>query len=465
MKTTLIQSIINFILLPPIHLCFCLSMITSSIYLQRNGFYFHVFGVTILLLIILYKINLCYNKIKNPFIIYEKIVIIGGILHAFIPIISIFYSIVMYYHVGICFCVHVLHLSQCYQVFYDIKMKDRSYIIILWCVNIMEFFVNLAYCFPNIISNKLFVVPLVVVEICALLLSSLRLKSIHQSNYHPNSSNVNEQQQGIGNSNATTNTSTKTTNSGMSNGGISGISGVSRGEEVANQSPSLLKQLQLLFTSRILLMFLCSIISGLLLGFKRYNFQIFITGYTILLLINLIHLHSYTPTIYSKSTIFFGHISFIFLILITWFFYFYLSQYQPLEALLLFITSIPILSINLTKFYLLMGFHYTFYMSSFSLLIYISTLALYGLNLTHSKNIYIFEVLMISSIVCSMGMILTDYKLVRNRKIFATNLNDSESNNHNSSENEIIGTSLNHYNNNHLRGNHQLNSSKSNIPS
>lgn len=168
-------SLTSFLLLQPVNVIMCSIMMIFAVFLHRKAFVIHVFGVTTLLLVVLHKVNLCYGKIENPFALHERIVIIAGLFHCFVPIAGMFQPIAMYIHVGICFFVHVFHLGECYLVFNDIKMHDINYMIILWAVNIMEFIVNLAYCFPNIVSNEMFVVPLVIVEISAQLLASLKL--------------------------------------------------------------------------------------------------------------------------------------------------------------------------------------------------------------------------------------------------------------------------------------------------
>lgn len=406
-----IKSLINFILLQPNNILLCLIMIFNSIYLQRNGFYFHVIGVTLLLLIILHKINLCYDKIENKYILYEYIVIIGGILHTIVPLISLKYSLVMYIHIGICFIVHILHLSQCYLIFYDIKMKDTYYIIILWAVNIMEFFVNLTFCFPEVIPNKLFVVPLVVVEISALLLSQLKLKSIHQSNYHNTNTSA---------TTTTTTTNTTTNYSGVSRGG--------RENELSNgqQSSTIFQKIQSIMTSRIMIAILCTTISGSLIAFKNYNFQIFMTGFTILLIVNFSHLHNHTITVYPVGVTYIGIFTFFSLILINWLFFIFLPSYKSLAALLLLICSLPILSMNLIKYYYIMGYHYLFYMTCFGISVYILTIILYGLHLTKDNNIYFFEGFMVSSVIYSMAMILTDYKIVRGKRIHVNGISESK---------------------------------------
>ena len=83
-------SLIDILLFQPVNVLFCLIMIYCAIFYQRNAFCVHVWGVTILLLVVLHKINLCYGKIENKFLIYEQIVLTGGIIHAFVPIIGIF---------------------------------------------------------------------------------------------------------------------------------------------------------------------------------------------------------------------------------------------------------------------------------------------------------------------------------------------------------------------------------------
>jgi hypothetical protein len=184
---TLLHKIVNFLLFKPFHLAIGYAMIACSVLLKRDAFCVHVFGVTFFLLVVLHKINMCYGIMENKFRYYEYVVLAGGVVHAFVPVIGLFYEVAMLVHIGLCFCVHVLHLLQCYQVFNDMKMKDNQYIFILWYVNIAEFAVNLAFALP-FISDDVFVVFLVVVETSALLISSLKLSAKGTSGFNASNS-------------------------------------------------------------------------------------------------------------------------------------------------------------------------------------------------------------------------------------------------------------------------------------
>jgi hypothetical protein len=360
-------------------------MITCAIFFQRNAFYFHVWGVTIFLLVVLHKINLCYGKITNKFKVYEQIVITGGIVHAFVPLVGIFFPIAMFVHVGICFTVHILHVGQSYQVFTDIKMRDTNYIIILLAVNVMEFFVNLAYCLPNVISNRMFVVPLVVVEMSALLLSSLRLKSARSS-----------------------------------------VQAYEQVNQVPVEVIPFHRRVQMVVTSRIMVCIICAGTAGLLLAFNTYSFGIFMTGYPFLLLLNLLHFHDHTVTLHPQAFRLIGPISPFLLLTIAWLGVSHLIP-QSITAILLIALSLPILTLNILKLHCIMGFHYSFLVALFGVAIYLVTLILYGLSLSNHR---ILKAFMVCAIVYTMAMMLTDLKLVKGRRVHVVGITESKNSSH-----------------------------------
>jgi hypothetical protein len=375
------QYLVNFFLFQPVNVALCTALIISAIFFQRNSFFFHVWGVTTLLLVVLHKINLCYGKIQNKFKVYEQIVIAGGVMHAFVPLIGIVIPIAMFVHVGICFMVHVLHLGQSYQVFNDIGMNDSGYLVVLWAVNVMEFAVNLAYCFPHIISNHMFVVFIVVVEMSALLLSSLKLKSVHSS-----------------------------------------PSPYLQPSPVDTGTVTLGNKVRAIATSRIMVCIVCAGTAGLLLAFNSYNFGIFMTGYAFVLLLNLLHLHEHTVTFHPRAVQVIGPLCPSLLIAIAWL---SISHTIPpyIAAILLIIVSLPLHILNLSKLHCIIGFHYSFYVAFFGVLAYFVTLILYGLALHNHR---IFEAFMASSILYSMTMMLTDLKVRKGRRVYANGISESK---------------------------------------
>jgi hypothetical protein len=369
-------------------------MVTCAIFFQRSSFCVHVWGVTLFLLVVLHKINLCYGKIRNKFEVYEQIVVLAGVMHCFVPIVGTFFPVAMYVHVGICFSVHVLHLGQCYQVFNDIHMKDTSYLVILWAVNIMEFVVNLAYCFPTVISNRMFVVPLVVVEISASLLSSLKLKSINQPKSHHHHYASTPQ-----------------------------IDPSVPTEQQQQQPPtiSLWEQIQHVITSRIVVCFLCASVSALLLAFNSYRFGIFMTGYSLLLTLNLLHFHHHTVTYHPQAFRMIAPVTPSLLIPIAWLGVFRIIP-QFVTAILLIVCSLPLITLNILKLHCIMGYHYSFFVSLFGICIYLVALILYGASFS---RIRILKAFMVCSIIYAMAMILTDLKLVKGR-VHVNNLSESK---------------------------------------
>ena len=151
-------------------------MMTLTVFLGRNAFIAHVFVITYLLLIVLYKINKLYGQFNNPHYLSFVIVTAGGIVHAFVPIVGHFFKIAMYCHLGICFCVHILHLAQCYLVFKDITFKDEEFITILWAVNIVEMIANVAFVLDDVFSEQHFIACSLAVQAMALLIVNLHLK-------------------------------------------------------------------------------------------------------------------------------------------------------------------------------------------------------------------------------------------------------------------------------------------------
>jgi hypothetical protein len=151
-------------------------MMALVIQYERRAFVAHVFGVTYQLLIVLVQLNCIYGQIENSNLYFFYFVVMGGIVHAFVPVIGLFYSIFMFVHVGFCFTVHILHMADCYMIFKDLKVSDTGYIVILISVNIMEFITNLAYMFPSVVSDRGMVLIFLSVQLMALLLSVLKVK-------------------------------------------------------------------------------------------------------------------------------------------------------------------------------------------------------------------------------------------------------------------------------------------------
>jgi hypothetical protein len=148
----------------------------TVIYFQRKAFVAHVVSVTYQLLIVLYQINSLYGRIKNKYELFYYFVVAGGTIHTFVPVFGIFYPVAMYGHIAFCFLVHILHLTECYIVFADMKVTDPYYIGILLTVNLLEFGANFAFMFPQAISDAHMVPILLCVEIMALLISILKVR-------------------------------------------------------------------------------------------------------------------------------------------------------------------------------------------------------------------------------------------------------------------------------------------------
>ncbi len=167
-----------------------------TIYFGRKAFLAHVFLLTFLLLLILYKINGLYGSFENPYYTYFITVLCGGCAHVLIPIIATAFQLhtAMYAHLGVCFIVHVLHLSQCAYVFQDITFKDEEFILILWAVNICEMIVNIVYVFDHIFPrDEYYIACAVAVQAMALMIVNLHLKpdvggTKHNHIIHDNSS-------------------------------------------------------------------------------------------------------------------------------------------------------------------------------------------------------------------------------------------------------------------------------------
>jgi hypothetical protein len=153
------------------------TLMTLTIYLGRNSFLAHVFGVTYLLLIILYKINSLYGKFANPHYRFFIIVLGGGVAHAIVPIVGHYIQTAMFVHLGICFVVHILHLTECYMVFKDITFKDEEFIKILWAVNIGEMIVNIVFVFDKIFSQDHYIACSLAVQTMGLMIVNLNLKA------------------------------------------------------------------------------------------------------------------------------------------------------------------------------------------------------------------------------------------------------------------------------------------------
>jgi hypothetical protein len=236
-----------------------------------------------------------------------------------------------------------------------------------------------------VISNRMFVVPLVVVEMSALLLSSLRLKSVHSSTH----------------------------------------SHLPASQEAAVEEIPLTKRVEAVLTSRIMVCLICTGTAGLLLAFNTYSFGIFMTGYPSLLLLNLLHFHNHTVTLHPQAFHAIGPLSPVLLLTIAWL---GVSQIIPesITAVLLIVLSLPILTLNLLKLHCIMGFHYTFFVALFGVAVYLATLILYGLSLSNHRVV---KALMVCSIVYTMAMMLTDLRLVKGRRVHVVGLTESKHSN------------------------------------
>jgi hypothetical protein len=270
-------------------------------------------------------------------------------------------------------------------------MKDTPYLVILWAVNLMEFAVNLAYCFPTIVSNRMFVIPLVVVEISALLLSSLKLKSVkppttvHHHEHHPTPSPQID-------------------------------------PATAEPTISIPEQIQRIATSRIAVCFLCASTSALLLAFNSYRFGIFMTGYSLLLLLTLLHFHHHTVTYHALAFRTLAPLTPCLLIPIAWLGVFQVIP-QFVTAILLIVCSLPLISLTIMKLHCMMGYHYSFFVSLFGIVIFLVSLILYGVSLRKTRILKAFQV---CSIIFAMAMIMTDLRLVRGKRIHVNNLSESK---------------------------------------
>lgn len=184
---------------------------STVIYFNRKAFVAHVFCVTYQLLIVLYQINALYGRIKNKYESFYYFVVAGGSIHTLVPVFGIFYPVAMYGHIAFCFLVHVLHLTECYIVFSDMKITDAYYITILITVNLLEFGANFAYMFPQVISDQHMVPILVSVEMMALLISILKVRR-HESGYHIRQIKVSPESEMMSEPPAVTESQTTTTN-------------------------------------------------------------------------------------------------------------------------------------------------------------------------------------------------------------------------------------------------------------
>jgi hypothetical protein len=150
-------------------------MMALTIKYDRDAFVAHVFGVTYQLLMVLTQLNRIYGQIENSNLNFFYFVLVGGVVHSFIPVVGLFYSSFMYVHVGFCFTVHILHMIDCYMIFNHLSARDNGYIFILVLVNLMEFVANLTYMLPNSVSDRGMVLIFISVQLMALLLSVLKV--------------------------------------------------------------------------------------------------------------------------------------------------------------------------------------------------------------------------------------------------------------------------------------------------
>jgi hypothetical protein len=186
MKHWLLDLIVDcLVLLRPLHLSVGYATIACSVLLGRGAaFCVHVFGVTYFLLVVLHKVNMCYESAQsteNRFRHFEYAVLGGGCVHAFVPVAALLLpgaaagAGAALAHAALGLCLHAALLTQCHRVFSDLVMRDKQYIFLLWFVNIAEFTASLAFALPSVISDDIFVVFLVVVETSAMLISSVSL--------------------------------------------------------------------------------------------------------------------------------------------------------------------------------------------------------------------------------------------------------------------------------------------------
>ncbi len=168
----------DIIISKPVILPLTWGIMAVTIYMGRDAFLAHVFLVTFLLLIILYKINSLYGQFDNPHYYFYIVVLLGGAAHVAVPIVGIILSgmhVALYSHLCFCFIVHVLHLSQCSIVFQDITFKDDEFIIILWAVNIGEMIVNIVYVFDEYFAEEQYIACSLAVQSMALMIVNLNL--------------------------------------------------------------------------------------------------------------------------------------------------------------------------------------------------------------------------------------------------------------------------------------------------
>jgi hypothetical protein len=150
-------------------------MMALTIKYERDAFVAHVFGVTYQLLMVLTQLNRIYCQMEDSNLNFFYFVLVGGVVHSFVPVVGLFYSSFMYVHVGFCFTVHILHMIDCYMIFNHLSARDNGYIFILVLVNLMEFVANLTYMFPNTVSDRGMVLIFISVQLMALLLSVLKV--------------------------------------------------------------------------------------------------------------------------------------------------------------------------------------------------------------------------------------------------------------------------------------------------
>lgn len=311
-------------------------------------------------------------------------------MHCFVPIAGMFNMMAMYVHVGFCFSVHVLHLSESYLVFKDIKMQDRSYIFILWAVNVMEFAVNISYCFPDQIPSKYFIIPMLVTEISAQLLSSLKLKPLHNPHHHA----------------TTTSSATATITS----------------HDAPAESQNWYTSIQTTLTSRISIAVLCASTVGTSIGFHQHEFALFISGLSVLFSIILLHFHRHTADYHDALTRWSMMIVPIAMTTFAWLGDLAIVP-RYIVAILVLTSSLPLVVLILLKFHRIMGNHYTFQMSLIGGLVYILSVILHAVHFHDPRYHRAATVCTVSFV---MAIMLTDMKLVKGKRVHVMNLSESK---------------------------------------
>ncbi len=181
-KRTLVYRVTDWLISKPGLLAWIWTTMGLTIFFGRDAFLAHVFTLTGVLLIILYKINSLYGNFENPHYYSFLLVFAGGALHTLVPVIGTLFQLrpALFTHLGICLLVHVLHLSQCYAVFNDIAFTDEEFIVILWLVNVSEMLVNAVFVFNDPghhgFSENEYIACGLTVEVMTLMIVNLKLR-------------------------------------------------------------------------------------------------------------------------------------------------------------------------------------------------------------------------------------------------------------------------------------------------